>query len=87
LTERQTPLVNPVSDEKQLWHDDRHAVSQHMPETQFVDPQSVDTWQASPSPREACARAAGATSTAASSAQTAPRLHRPAPGVLPTFMT
>jgi hypothetical protein len=86
LTGRQTPLLNPVSDAKQLWHDDRHDESQQMPATQYIEVQSVETWQTDPSPREPCARAAGAAKAMASSAQTAARLKRTVPDVLPASM-
>jgi hypothetical protein len=73
-TGRQTPFANPVSDEKQLWQDDVHAVSQQMPETQLSEPQSVDPWQAAPSPSDACARAVVAANARAITAQTPARL-------------
>jgi hypothetical protein len=86
VTGRQTPSVNPVRAEKQLWHDDVHAVLQHMPETQFIDPQSVETWQAAPSAREPWACAARAAKANATSAQAPVRPKRTARDALPAFI-
>jgi hypothetical protein len=52
FTGRQTPSKKPVSEAKQLSHDDSQAVSQQMPETQLDESQSSPTTHALPRPTD-----------------------------------
>jgi hypothetical protein len=42
VTGRHEPLVEPVSADRQLWHEAEHGESQQTPSTQFIELQSLE---------------------------------------------